>query len=112
MFVLRWKAFTVIVLMWLATRLNVDITRPRICNRQMHRQNATASDSGLTESQLTERYYRINVTVPFLDDVIQNRFAEGHIVKGALLIPAYTASSENWEDSLGPFLSWLSVVVV
>ena len=64
-----------------AHNINVDVKTPRICGRQTNRQNAIGSTvSGLSEIQLVEEHFRINVTIPFLDNVVmqlQNRFTEG-----------------------------------
>ena len=63
-----------------AHNINVDVKKPRICGRQTNRQNAIGSAvSGLSEIQLVEEHFRINVTIPFLDNVVmqlQNRFTD------------------------------------
>ena len=60
----------------------MDIKRPRIRGRQVHRQNALQLNSGLSEEQITEAYFRINVTIPLLDDVLgslRTGFEEGQV---------------------------------
>ena len=43
--------------------MSVDVqpTKPRLCGRQQHRSNADTEDGSV------EGYYRVNLTVPFLD---------------------------------------------
>ena len=70
----------------------------------------TSEDSTL---QLIEEYYRINITVPFLDEVImalQSRFSEGQeaVFQGLLLIPAYTVTHPNWEHTVQQFIQFYS----
>lgn len=95
----------------LARKLDVDIKKPRICARQVHRQNAVATSSGelLTHNQQVEKHYCINVTIPVLDDVIVglcDRFCEGQedVMKGSLLIPSNIITKPNWESLIQPFL--------
>ena len=94
--------------------IDVDVVRPRICARQRNRQNAVGSSSTeLSPMELIEEYYRINVTIPFLDEVIvalQNRFSEGQesIFKGLYLIPAYTISLLNWDLEIEEFIQYYS----
>lgn len=75
----------------IARKISVDIKRPRVCARQVHRQNALLLNSGLSDDQLIEEYFRINVTIPFLDDVLgclQIRFdGQKTVMKGTMLIP-------------------------
>ena len=54
-------------------------------------------------------HFRVNLTIPFLDEVIgnlQNRFAEGQetVLKGILLIPPHVVTCEDWEQSIDPFI--------
>jgi hypothetical protein len=93
----------------IARKINVDIRRPRICGRQVHRQNALQLDSGLSDEQLTEYYFRINVTIPLLDDVLgslQSRFEEGqeNVMKGILLLPSSTISESDWDNAVNRFI--------
>ena len=93
----------------IARKINVDIKRPRICGRQVHRQNALQLDSGLSDEQLTEDYFRINVTVPMLDDVLgslQTRFEEGqeNVMKGTMLLPSSTISESDWDSAVDTFI--------
>ena len=98
----------------LARKLDVDIKKPRICARQVHRQNAVAtSGEQLTYNQQVEKHYCINVTIPVLDDFIVglcNRFCEGQedIMKGSLLIPSNVITKPNWDSLIQPFLELYS----
>ena len=54
-------------------------------------------DSGLPDEQLIEDYFRINVTIPLLDDVLgslQIRYEERqeNVMKGIMLLPSSTIS--------------------
>ena len=97
-----------------AHNINVDVKKPRICGRQTNRQNAIGSTvSGLSEIQLVEEHFRINVTIPFLDNVVmqlQNRFTEGQesVFKGLLLVPSYAVTCSNWEEKVKPFFQFYS----
>lgn len=53
-----------------ARKLDVDIKRPRICGRQFYRQNVLLPEQTSTPEKQTEQYYRLNVTIPLLDDII------------------------------------------
>ena len=94
----------------IASKIDVDIRRPRICGRQVYRQNALQLDSGLSDEQLIEDYFRVNVTIPLLDDVLgslQSRFEEGqeNVIKGILLLPSSTIVSESdWDSAVDRFL--------
>lgn len=95
----------------LANKLNVNITKPRTCQRQKFRQNATTSNEQSTTEQVVENYYRINVTVPLLDDLVQRmieRFDSGQniVIKGTMLIPAYFITNSSWKSSIAPFTSF------
>ena len=67
---------------------------PRICGRQTHRRNALPGDQAdQSPEQQFKNYFRINVTVLILDDVItslQQRFSDGQdiIMKGMALLPS------------------------
>ena len=47
--------------------VDVHPTKPRLCGRQQHRSNADTEDGSV------EGYYRVNLTVPFLDHLL-NQF--------------------------------------
>ena len=77
-----------------ARRNIVDIKMPRVCKRQTNRANALVSDGGLSEEEKVESYYRVNVTIPLLDEIVgsvKNRFDAGQevVLKGTRLLPAY-----------------------
>ena len=93
----------------IASKINVDIRRPRICGRQVYRQNAVQLDSGLSDKLLIEDYFRINVTIPLLDDVLGNppsRFEKGqeNVMKGILLLPSSTISKSDWDSAVDRFI--------
>ena len=53
----------------IAQKIDVDVRKPRTCRRQINRSNAIASHSEqLSGQELVEEYYRINLTIPFLDE--------------------------------------------
>jgi predicted sulfurtransferase len=63
----------------LALKVDVDIKRARTCQRQRFRQNAIVTEQQNPE-QVIEDYFRVNVTVPFLVEVVgnmKNRFEDG-----------------------------------
>lgn len=87
----------------------VDIKKPCTCKRQTNRLNAVPSSHSISEESIIEQYFRVNLTIPFLDKVIENlhsRFAEGQdtVLKGILLIPPYVVTHESWEQSVDPFI--------
>lgn len=45
---------------------------PRVCGRQTHRRNAVVADqpAELTVKEHTRDYFRVNVAIPFIEDVI------------------------------------------
>ncbi len=56
-----------------AEEIGFEIMIPRMCKRQKNRSNAGATDPNMT----AEKYYRINVFIPFLEHVLsemQNKF--------------------------------------
>ena len=92
----------------LAVKVDVDMTKPRTCQRQRFRQNAIGTEQGNPE-QVIEDYYRINVTIPFLDEVVGNmktRFEDGQasVVKGTMLIPACVITEPDWKSQIDSFL--------
>ena len=91
----------------IAKKIDVDIKRPRICGRQVHRQNVLQLDSGLSEEQITCGYFCINVTISLLDDVLgslQTRFEEGqeNVMKETMLLPSFTISESelDWDSAV------------
>ena len=76
----------------LAIKMDIEVKKPRTCQRQRFRQNAVGSHN-LTQEEAAEEYFRINVTIPFVDQVItsmKSRFDGGQslVIKGTMLIPA------------------------
>lgn len=93
----------------MAENIHVDNKMSRICGRQANRENALLPQTGLPEKELVEGYFRINVAIPLLDEIIgslQHRFAEGHeaLLKGVLLLPAYVVSKQDWESHVHTFV--------
>ena len=86
----------------IARKITVDIKRPRLCERQIHQQNALQLSSKLLDDQLIEQYFRINVTIALLDVLgsLQSRFEEGQtpVVKGTMLLPSSTISEPDWDN--------------
>lgn len=90
----------------LAVKVDVEIRKPRTCQRQRFRQNAIVAEQRNPE-QVVEDYFRINVTIPFLDEVVGNmktRFEDGQasVVKGAMLIPACVLTEPDWKSQIDP----------
>lgn len=85
-------------------QMNIEIKRPRVLGRQVHRQNA---DSGLSHEQLIQDYFRINVTIPFLDDVLGSLrfrfFGQENVMRGIMLLPPFTVSESDWDDTVDRF---------
>ena len=85
---------------------------PRVCKRQTNRANALVSDGGLSEEEKVESYYRVNVTIPLLDEIVgslKNRFdvEQEVVLKGTRLLPAYVVSHSDWEVYYTAFYSGL-----
>lgn len=94
----------------IARMLDVDIKNPRVCGRQTHRQNTMSSSESLTPKQQVENYFRLNVTIPLLDDItncLNDKFAEGQydVMRGDMLIPSSVITVPNWKENLKPFLA-------
>ena len=92
----------------LATKIDVEVKKPRTCRRQQFRQNAEIT-VGSNDKEATAVHFRINVTAPFLDEVLQNmkfRFDKGQavVVVGFKLIPSCAISEPNLISTLQPFL--------
>lgn len=47
----------------------VQVIKPRICGRQMHRQNAVSSNTSASPLEITKDHFRINVAIPFLEEI-------------------------------------------
>jgi hypothetical protein len=80
-----------------AQKYTVSITKPRLASRSCHRSNAAADQS-------PEVYYRVNVFIPMLDEVIcdlEARFSKHHEQSFTLsrLIPSEVLST-TWEEVL------------
>ncbi len=92
----------------LAEKIHVDVKKPRTCRRQIYRQNAVVDDTA-TPEEAAEQYFRVNVTIPFLDQVIESmkeRFEEGQAsaVKRTMLIPSSVICEPDWKSQLKPFI--------
>jgi len=77
----------------LAEKINVDVKAPRIYVRQSHRRNALPSTAVETPEQMVMNYFRVNVTIPVLYDIIislQERFSDGQdtVFKGTMVLPS------------------------
>lgn len=69
-----------------------------------------SSDESLTSKEQAAKYFRLNVTIPMLDDVITwltDRFAQGQedVMRGVMLIPSSVITVSNWKELLQPFLT-------
>ena len=94
----------------LSHRIDVDIKKPRVCGRQSHRQNVMALAESLTPEKQIAKYFRLNVTIPLLDDIIgclTDRFAQEQddVMRGVMLIPSSVITVPNWKELLQPFLA-------
>lgn len=97
----------------MARRNSVDIKMPRVCKRQTNRANALVSDATLSEEEKVESYYRVNVTIPLLDEIVgslKSRFDTGQevVLKGTRLLPSYVVSQSDWESTIQPFIQFYS----
>lgn len=95
----------------LAQKIDVEVKMPRICGQQTHRRNALPDvQADQSTEQQVKNYFRINVTIPILDDVItslQQRFSDGQdiiMMKGMALLPSYVITKLDWKTTLHPFL--------
>lgn len=91
--------------------IDVDIKKPHTCKRQTNHLNAVSLSHSTLEESMIEQYFQVNLTIPFLDEVIGNlhsRFPEGQdtVPQGVLLIPPYVVTHESWEQSVDPFLQY------
>ena len=94
----------------LANKLNVDIKKPCTCQRQREKNATTSREQSMVEQEV-EDYFRINVTVTLLGDLIERmieRFDSGQniAVKGIMLIPAYIITNSARKTSITPFPSF------
>lgn len=92
----------------LAEKIDVEVKKPQTCRRQQFRQNAVITEHS-SGGEGIEEYFRINVAVSFLDDVLQSmksRFEDGQtvIAKGFQLVPSCAISEPNLKSTLQPFL--------
>ena len=97
----------------LAQKINVDVKAPRICGRQSHRRNALPSTAVETPEQMVMNYFRVNVTIPILDDIItslQERFSDGQdtVIKGTMLLPCNVITNSSWKNILQPCVKFYS----
>ena len=63
--------------------------------------------SNLSQEESAEEYFRINVTIPFLDQVVASikaRFEGGQslVVKGTMLIPSCVITNPDWRSQIQP----------
>ena len=84
----------------LAYKHNITIQKPRIVNIQMHRENYNAVTP--------EEYYRRSLSVPFLDQIInqlEERFSSRHRVHGYAFyaIPSCVISDKQWKQQIISF---------
>ena len=61
--------------------------------------------------EVIEQHFQVNLTIPFLDEIIgnlQSRFSEGQetVLIGILLIPPYVVTYKDWEQSVDPFIQY------
>ena len=91
----------------------IPLVKASTCKRQTNRLNAhgVPSSQSASEEGIIEQYFQVNLTIPFLDEVIgnlQSRFAEGQdtVLKGILLIPPYVVTCDSWEQSVDPFIQY------
>ena len=91
---------------------------PQICGQLTHPRNALpdAQTDQSTEQQV-RNYFRINVTISILDNVITNlqqRFSDGQdiITKGMALLPLYIITKPDWKTTLQPSLEFYSDEVI
>ena len=76
----------------LAEKIDVEVKKTRTCRRQQIRQNVVITEHSSSRDGI-EEYFRINVAVPFLNDVLQSmksRFKDSQtvIAKGFQLVPS------------------------
>ena len=69
-------------------------------------------DESLTSKEQAAKYFRLNVTIPMLDDVITcltDRFAQGQedVMGGVMLIPSSVSQFQTGRSYCN--LSWLSM---
>ena len=96
----------------LAIKIDVEIKKPRTCQRQRFRLNAVGT-ANLSQEEAAEEYFRINITIPFLDQVISSmkaRFEDGQslVVKGTMLIPACVITEPDWKSQIQPCVDMYS----
>ena len=86
----------------LAAFTNAEAKMPRVCNRQVYRDNHGISD--------VNDYYRVTVLIPFLDHVVNEitqRFGNEPttVVKGFSIVPEVMLNdSENWKNDFQEFV--------
>ena len=57
-----------------------------------------------------EDYFQVNVTIPLLDERMNERFSDGQevVIKGFMLIPAHVVIDSEWKSSVAPFVAFHS----
>ena len=53
----------------LTIKVDVEVKKPRTCQRQRFRLNAVGTHN-LSQEEAAEEYFKINTTIPFLDQVV------------------------------------------
>lgn len=87
----------------IADAVNVQPSKPRTCGRQVHRANA------LSEDDSVEGYYKVNLTIPFLDHLLtefESRFdvLKSQALSAFTLLPNLAAQEVPQADSFTYFL--------
>ena len=89
----------------IVSKTGLEVKKPRTCRRQQHRGNAVIGNDS------AEVYYRINVTIPLFDEVLESIKArvgsnQGEVAQGIHLVPAYMLTETAWKALLTPFISF------
>ena len=84
----------------MAEKIGSEIKLPRVCARQRNRNNTSAATP--------EEYFRIALSIPFLDHIIAeltNRFEEGqqHVPNGSMAIPNLMLTNAGWSEEFQNF---------
>ena len=92
----------------LSEKIDVEVKKPRTSRKQQFGQN-TVIAVGSNDKEATAVHFRITVSAPFLDEVLQNmkvQFEEDQAVAvvGFKLIPSRAISKPNLISTMQPFL--------
>ena len=93
----------------LARKVNVEVKKPRTCQRQRFRQNHTTQSQ--SPEQEAKDYFRVSLTIPLIDELIERlngRFSsdQDSVVKGFSLVPSNVVMQSSWKTSIAPFTSF------